>query len=205
MALTLDPDTRIFTVLQADLTLVGGALYDLDTNALRLEILDLLDDEAYVWLPDAINHNTQVTVAGTTFARTVEMINGFSIELEFTGSAYGVRFINSNNNLFDIENAILVPTALVSYISTNSAGLVVDPLQTLPDSEKDDIVARVFAYMMENGETYAEAMRLIRAEAAGSIVKTGDIHEVMSADSVKARITATANEDGRIVTDTDGL
>ena len=42
-------------------------------------------------------------------------------------------------------------------------------------------------------------------EAAGSIVKTGDVHEIKSANGGKTRITATANEDGRIVTDTDGL
>lgn len=74
----------------------------------------------------------------------------------------------------------------------------------LSDAEKDDIINRLFLYVLENGESYAEAMRLIRAEAAGTIVKTGDQHEIKSSDGAKNRIVATADETGRSVTSTDG-
>lgn len=123
MALSLNPATRLFTILQSDLAFVSGTLYDMDTDALRLDILDLLDDEDFIWMPDAVNHNTEVTVAGVTYARTIEMINSFSIQLEDTGSAYTVRLTGSNNNLFDVQNGIFVPTNRVNIISTNSAGL----------------------------------------------------------------------------------
>jgi hypothetical protein len=32
--------------------------------------------------------------------------------------------VGSNNNIFDVENGILIPTPLVTIISTNSAGLI---------------------------------------------------------------------------------
>jgi hypothetical protein len=84
-----------------------------------------LASEDGIWMPDAFIHNTEVTVAGTTFARTIEVINGHSITLEDTAGAYSVRMINSNNNMFDVENSILNPTPLVTVISTNSGGLIV--------------------------------------------------------------------------------
>jgi hypothetical protein len=122
MAITLDPATRIFSVPQADLTFVSGTLYDADTNAIRKEVFDLLSSENYIWLPDAFIHNTEVTVAGVTYARFVEYINSFS--LKFTpNSQWTVRLVGSNNNMFDVENGILEQNQ-VQVISTNAAGLI---------------------------------------------------------------------------------
>ena len=84
MALSLNPATRVFTVLQADLTFVSGTLYSLDTNQLRKDMWDLLSSEPYIWMPPAFIHNTEVTVAGVTYARTLELINSYSITLENT-------------------------------------------------------------------------------------------------------------------------
>ena len=136
MALSLDPATKIITVPQADLTLVSGALYDLDSDEFRKDVFDLLASEDYIWMPDAYSHNTEVTVAGTTYARTLEFINGYSIKFEDTGTAYSVRIIGSNNNIFDVENGVLVPTDKVTVISTNAAGLIRAPT--------DDIRAAVW-------------------------------------------------------------
>jgi hypothetical protein len=121
MALSLNPATKVITIPQADLTLVTGTLYELDTNQFRLDVGQLLDDEDYIWMPYAFSHNTEVTVAGTTFARTLEFINGYSVEFE--NGAYSVRLAGSNNNIFDVENGILVQNS-VQVISQNSAGLV---------------------------------------------------------------------------------
>ena len=123
MALTLDPATRIFTILQADLTFVSGALYELDTNQFRKDAFDLIASEPYIWMPDCYSHNGEVTVAGTTFARTLEFINGYSITFE--NLVYSVRLVGSNNNLFDVENGILNPSGNVTVIGQNSAGLIV--------------------------------------------------------------------------------
>ena len=123
MAISINQGTRLITIPQADLDFVSGALYTLDTNAFRNDVMAILDDETHIWLPDAFSHNTEVTVAGVTYARTIEFINSFSIQFEDTGSAYTVRLEGSNNNIFDVENGILVPTDKVNVVPTNSAGL----------------------------------------------------------------------------------
>lgn len=123
MAISLNPATKRFTVPEADLNLVGGTLYSLDTDGFRKEVNSLLSSEPYIWMPDAYTHNTEVTVAGTTFARTIEFINGYSVEFDDAGGPYSVRLEGSNNNIFDIENGILVQN-LIQVIPTNSAGLI---------------------------------------------------------------------------------
>jgi hypothetical protein len=124
VALSINPATKVITIPQADLIFVSGTLYELDTNAFRLDVLALIASEPYIWMPDAYSHNTEVTVAGTTFARTLEFINGYSIEFE--NLTYSVRLAGSNNNIFDVENGILVQN-LVQVIAQNSGGLIVGP------------------------------------------------------------------------------
>lgn len=122
MAVTVNHLTKVISVPQADLTFVTGTLYELDTNWFRLQISALLAAEDGMPWEDILLHNTEVTVAGTTFARTIEIINGYSIE--FTPDLqWSVRLIGSNNNLFDIENGILVQNQ-VQVIAQNSAGLI---------------------------------------------------------------------------------
>lgn len=144
MALSLDPATKLITVPQADLTFVVGQLYSLDTDAFRKNVMALLASEDYIWMPDAYVHNTQVTVAGTTFARTLEFINGYSIQFENTGGAYTVRLEGSNNNIFDVENGILTPTPLVTVVPTNSAGLIRNEAQSLGQGDLDNIADAVW-------------------------------------------------------------
>jgi hypothetical protein len=124
MTVSIDPSTRVITVQLGDLSLVTGTLYEHDTEAFRQTVNGLMDDEALMWLPDWAVRNAPVTVAGTTFAQTIEVINGFSIEYDDSGGAYSVRLVGSNNNLFDVESGILSQN-LVQVIPTNSAGLVV--------------------------------------------------------------------------------
>jgi hypothetical protein len=121
VALSIDWTTRTILVPQSYLTPIGGTLYELDTNQWRLDVLDIMDAEGIAY-PDPIRHNTEVTVAGTTFARTIEVINGYHVEFE--NGAYTVRLAGSNNNLFDVENGVLIQNT-VQVIAQNSAGLVV--------------------------------------------------------------------------------
>jgi hypothetical protein len=124
VAISLDPATKVITIPQADLTFVSGTLYELDTNQFRKDVTTLLSSETYIWMDDAYSHNGEVTVAGTTFSRTLEFINGYSVKFEDTGSQYSVNLQGSNNNIFDVENGILVPTDKVTVISNNSGGLI---------------------------------------------------------------------------------
>lgn len=121
MALSIDWATRVISIPQSDLTLITGSLYELDTNAFRLEILSILGDEVGMPFPRAINHNTEVTIAGTVYARLFSIINGWSVE--FTpDSQWTVRLTGSNNDMFDVENGILIQNQ-VQVIPNNSAGL----------------------------------------------------------------------------------
>lgn len=122
MALAIDWSTQVISIPQSYLTLIGGTLYELDTDQFRLDLKDIEDSEEGVPFPDTHRHNTLVTVAGTTFARTIEIINGYSVEFE--DGQYTVRLAGSNNNIFDVENGILVQNQ-VQIIAQNSAGLIV--------------------------------------------------------------------------------
>jgi hypothetical protein len=85
----------------------------------------LMDDENYIWMNDYAVRNAPVTVAGTTFAQTIEIVNGWNVTFE--NLAYSVRLAGSNNNLFDIDGGILNPSALVTVVAQNSAGLISSP------------------------------------------------------------------------------
>ena len=125
MALSIDAGTRIITVPKADLTFVSGTLYKLDTESFRIEMNALIASTNYIWLPDYATRNAPVTVSGTTFAQTIEMINSFSVTFDDTGGTdqYSVQLEGSNNNLFDIQSGVLNQN-LIQVIPTNSAGLI---------------------------------------------------------------------------------
>lgn len=122
MAITIDWATKVISVPQADLTLVSGTLYEMNTNTFRQSLKSLEASEEGIVFADTHRHNTEVTVAGTTFARSVEVINGYSVT--FTpDSQWTARLVGSNNNIFDVQNGILNQNQ-VQVIPTNSAGLV---------------------------------------------------------------------------------
>lgn len=124
MPITIDyGNTNIISVPQSFLTHISGTLYELDTDVFRLALKDIEDSAAGIPFPSTHIHNTQVTVAGTTYARTIEIISPYSVQ--FTPDAqYSVKLVGSNNNIFDVESGILVQNQ-VQIIPTNSAGLIV--------------------------------------------------------------------------------
>jgi len=122
VAVSVDWHTGVISVPKADLTLVSGTLYELDTDAFRLTLKDLEDDPAGMPWTKTHDHSAEFTVAGTTFARVIEIIPPYKVEFE--DGQYSVRLTGSNNNIFDVENGILVQNQ-VQVISANSAGLAV--------------------------------------------------------------------------------
>lgn len=123
MAITVDWSTLTFFVPQADLDFVSGTLYELDTEAgFRQEINALMASEEGIVFEDPIQHFTEYTVAGVTYARAIQIINGYN--LTFTpDTQWSARLSGSNNNLFDVENGILNQNQ-VQVIANNSAGLI---------------------------------------------------------------------------------
>ena len=122
MAISVNPITHIITIPQADLTLVSGTLYNHDTNAFRLELKSWEDSVEGMVQPKTHEHNTQVTIAGVTYARTIKILPPYSIQ--YQNGTYTVVLINSNNNMFDVANGILVQNQ-VQVVPTNSAGQIV--------------------------------------------------------------------------------
>jgi len=117
MAISVDWGTKIITVPQADLTFLGGTLYELETNAFRLTVLALQASEAGAPYPDIFSHNTTVLLAGIQYARIIEIINGYTVTFE--DGQYAVNLVGSNNNIADVVNINQVSVRL-----NNSAGLI---------------------------------------------------------------------------------
>ena len=122
MAISINPATKVITIPKADLTLVSGTLYSYDTDTFRLALRNWEANEGNIDLVPTHRHNTEVTIAGVTYARTVEIINGYSVTFE--NGSYSVKLTGSNNNIWDIQNGILNQNT-VQVIPTNSAGLIV--------------------------------------------------------------------------------
>jgi len=117
MAVSIDWANRIIFVPKADLTFLGGSLYELDTNWFRIQLKDLEDNEAGQVNPDTHKHNTTVLLGGIEYARIIEIINGYTITFE--DGQYAVNLVGSNNNIADVTNV-----NQVSIRPNNSAGLI---------------------------------------------------------------------------------
>lgn len=118
MAISIEWGTKIISVPQSFLTFVSGVNYTLDTGAFRIALRALEDDEAGVVNLPTHSHNTVVTLGGLDYARIIEMINGYTITFEETGTPYAVNLTGSNNNILDVVNL-----GTVAVRSNNSAGL----------------------------------------------------------------------------------
>jgi len=140
MALTVDWGTGIIDVPQNYLSPVGGSLYELDVAQFFRDLRDLEDSElGQVELP-IVEHATQVTLGGFTYARSVQIINGYTVTFE--NGNYRVRLTGANNNVADVTNL-----NYVSVLSQNSAGLqVVVQGSGITEQDKVDIVDGVYAH-----------------------------------------------------------
>lgn len=120
MALSIDWASQVIFVPRSYLTLVSGSLYELDVDQFRLDLKDLEDSEEGISFPDTHRHNTQVTLSGVIYARTFEVVNGYTITFEDVGTPYTVRCVGANHNIADVKNV-----NQVSLIIGNAAGMIV--------------------------------------------------------------------------------
>lgn len=135
MALSINWATKVITIPQADLTPVSGSLYELDVDAFRLALKDIEDGEEGMAFPDTHRHNTEVTLGGVTYARTLEIINGYTVTFQDVGSPYRVRCVGANHNISDVQNL-----NNVSLIVGNAAGLIVKSVGSGLSTEEHDAV-----------------------------------------------------------------
>lgn len=117
MAISIDWGTGVISVPQSYLTLLGGTLYELDTEQFRLDLKALEASEEGIVFTDTHIHNTEYVISGDTYARAIQMLPPYSVEFE--AGLYRVKLVGSNNNILDV--AVLNG---VSIAPTNSAGLI---------------------------------------------------------------------------------
>ncbi len=117
MTVTIDYTTNIIYMPQADLTFLGGSLYQLDLDSFRLELKALEDNEEGIPFPNTHIHNTEVVLSGITYARVIEIIAPYTVEFE--DGQYTVTCAGANHNLADVKVA-----NQVSLIVNNAAGLI---------------------------------------------------------------------------------
>ena len=131
MAISVDYSGATYRIIvpQSYLTLVSGSLYELDTDQFWKDVKELESADIGIVFQDMQSHNLEYTVAGVTYAQKVEMLNASNssntdvYEVFFSpDTQYSVRLAGSNNNIFDIQNAILANTT-TQIIPQNSAGL----------------------------------------------------------------------------------
>lgn len=137
MAISVNWATGVITVLQADLTPLGGGRYQLDVNTFRLALKSLEDDVEGMPFQDTHFHNTETTLAGVTYARQFAVRSPYTVTFE--DGQYTVVPVGANHNLADVKN-----TNQVSMITSNSAGLIVRVEGSgVTQQDKEDIAALV--------------------------------------------------------------
>jgi hypothetical protein len=189
MALSVDPQTFIISVPQADLTLISGTIYELDTDVFRLALKDWEDDATGgITFQKTHTHNTEATVAGVTYARTVEILPPYSVEFE--DGQYTVILKGSNNNIFDVENGILEQNQ-VQVVPTNAAGLIV--YSSSSTTHQFDYVAAdngtnatFGVWLEENGtpRTDLDSIALVLKDTQGSTIHNFGVNNTPGVDGV---------------------
>jgi len=201
MAYAVNWTTKVITVPLVDLTFVSGTNYTLDAADVWIELRRLEASPSDGLWADQIAEfvNTQV-LSGLSYSAILKMINGYTWDTDTTNKT--ISLLGINNNLLDT----FVPGSGISVLANNSGGkITVDSgLSAITQQDKDDIESQVHLHHMENGETFEEQIRLVRAEAAGKIVVAGTEHRIRNAADTKDRIIADADVTGRDVTATDG-
>jgi len=117
MAITIDWATKVINVPQADLTNLGGGIYELDVNWFRNQLKDIEDNVEGIPFSQTHTHNTEVTLGSLTLSRVVEIIAPYTITFE--DGQYAVNLVGANNNIADRTNV-----NQVSVRANNSAGMV---------------------------------------------------------------------------------
>jgi len=150
-----------------------------------------LGDQGRIY-PDIQTNNPAYTISGFTYAQGWLIIPPYF--LTFEDGQYSVALQNTNNNIIDVasENQVRI-------LSQNSGGLIFGRL-TPAD------VQQLFQYVLENGETFEQQTRLIRAFAAGDIAQTeAGTYVILSADGSIERIRGQrAPNGGRTIVDVNG-
>lgn len=173
MAISINWTTKVITIPQADLTLVSAGLYELDVDVLRLALKNIEDGEEGIAFPDTHRHNTAVTLSGVTYARTFEIINGYTVTFEDVGTPYTVRCVGANHNIADVKNV-----NQVSLIIGNSAGLIVVASGSGLSTSQDERLARIEKFLRNKTITDpVTGKQTVFDDDGSTVLAEGDLFE----------------------------
>lgn len=136
MAISINWGTKVISVPKADLTLISGTLYELDTDWFRLQLKDLEDSDPGMAYLDTHIHKTESVLSGVTYARIFEIINGYTVTFE--DGNYAVNLVGTNNNILDVTNRNQVGVG-----SGNSAGLQIVTSGSGLDAGQDALLTAI--------------------------------------------------------------
>lgn len=170
--ITVDWPNKVIYIPQSYLTSLGGDIYELDTEQLRLDLKDAEDSEIGIAYEDTHRRNAPVTISGATYAQTLEIINGYTVTFE--DGQYAVNFVGSNNNIYDVTNV-----NQVSLRPSNSAGLiqVTSGSGVLP-SDVSDIADAVWDELLAGHQTLGSAGQIVEDAGDNAEVTQGKIDQL---------------------------
>lgn len=185
MAYSVNWLTKVITIPKADTEWVSTTpdVRKLSATTLWENLRSLEDDPEGMPYPQIVKNTTPVTLAGVTFARQVEIINGYT--LTFEDGLYAVDIYGGNTNVADVTNR-----NQVSVRTANSAGLVVV-------DQTSSLVTALLSAEIETGLSLKNALRLNTAVTSGKISGApGPTITIRNVGDTKDRVTATVDVDG---------
>lgn len=192
MGLSITWATKVINVLQGDLTFIGGSVYELDTDQFRKDLNALQASADGIVFETTHEHTAPKTLAGTTFARFIEIINGYTIDFE--DGKYQVNLVGSNNNILDVKTVNQVSLAV-----QNTAGLIQVSTGSGLSAAQDAKLTAVDAQLSNIEGTYShqEAMRLMLSTMVGKLLGAGtSTVDIYDTSGTKIRITASVDTHG---------
>jgi hypothetical protein len=224
--ISINHATFVVTIPKADTTLVGTnaltgyEIREYDEYGLMRELATYLDSEDGIGLPNAFSHNTQVTISGVVYARSLSILAPYTVLFE--NGSYQVKLVGgTNNNLLDVLN----PNN-VSVIPANSAGLqtvniagggggatpaeiwsygsrTLTSATVVPPTAEENAAA-VIAALIEGGLSLRDVLRIVLSVTAGDATGLeGATMVFKSLDGTKDRVEATYSAGDRTVTARD--
>lgn len=171
MALSINWATKVITVPQADLAFVSGVIYEHDVDAFQRELSDIGDSEIGVAHLPTHRHNTQIVLAGVTYVRSVEIINGYTVTYE--SGSYRVNLVGANNNIIDVLNY-----NNVQVVPNNSAGLIVVTSGSGLSTPQDERLTRIEKFLRNKTITDpVTGKQTVFDDDGSSVLAEGDLFE----------------------------
>jgi len=156
MSYSVNWATKVITVPLADLTLISGSNYSLNTGDFWIEMRRLeASPSDGLWAEQTTEYvNTQL-LSGITYSAIVKLINGYTWDTDTTDK--NIFLVGFNSNLLDV----FIPGDGISVLANNSGGKI--------DAGGGAAAADVWNYPFGTGNTAEEEVTKARKNAASAI------------------------------------